>query len=115
MNALKHNHPALINADGIPMEVISSPQSPAEGLSNGLYIFKKTNQQKSILVVCNLSYEPSPIDFNQHSWSKNIASNQILIGDRFQSTSAKDTRSVSEPNIQSNIHLLPWGFVIIEQ
>ncbi|MFM1792745.1 MAG: hypothetical protein RLZZ252_1099, partial [Bacteroidota bacterium] len=44
-----------------------------------------------------------------------ITSQQILIGDRFQTTSAKGTLSVSEPDIQSNIHLQPWGFVIIGQ
>ena len=115
MNALKHNHPALINADGIPMEVITSPQSPAEGMSNGMYIFKKTYQQKSILVMCNLSDEPSPIALNQSGWSKGIASQQILIGDRYQTTSANNKLSVSEPDILSSIHLMPWGFVIIGQ
>ncbi len=115
MNALKHTHPALLNVDGIPMEIISSPTAVAEGMSSGVFIFKKTYQQKSVLVMCNLSDEPAPIALNQSGWSKGITSQQILIGDRFQTTSVKDTLSVSEPDIQSNIHLQPWGFVIIGQ
>lgn len=115
MNALKHSHPALLNADGIPMEIISSPTAVAEGMGSGIYIFRKTYKQKSILVLCNLSDEPSPIALNQSGWSKGISSQQILIGDRYQTTSAKETPSASEPTILSNIHLQPWGFVIIGQ
>ena len=80
-----------------------------------MFIFKKTYQQKSVLVMCNLSDEPAPIALNQSGWSKGITSKQILIGDRFQSTSTKNTVSVSESDIQTNIHLQPWGFVIIGQ
>ncbi len=115
LNALKHNHPALINAGGIPMEIISSPTAVAEGMGSNILIFKKTYQQKSILVICNLGDEPSPIDVVHQFGTTGISTKQILLGDRFQTTSKKNSLSASEPEFLSNIHLQPWGFVVIGQ
>ncbi len=115
LNTLKHNHPALINAGGIPMEIISSPTAVANGMGSNILIFKKTYQQKSILVICNLRNEPSYIDVVYHFGTTGISPKQVLLGDRFHTTSVKNPQSATEPEFLSNIHLQPWGFVVIGQ